>query len=115
MAQGAWRKTAPPVPFRLQLVERGVDAAGRQERRVAPFLDQAAAFQHLDAVRQAAGTQPMADQEDRAPLRRPGETLVDCRVSFGVQRRRRLIKHQQERQERDGRGGTQAAPRIHVV
>ncbi len=66
--------------------QRGISAAPGEQRLMRPFLDDAAAFQHDQAVHAADRRQPMGDRDDRAALHQFGELLLDRRLDLRIER-----------------------------
>ena len=86
--------------------QAGIDAAPRHQRVVAALLGDLAAVEHQDAVAIDHARQAVGQDQGRAALHQPVERLLDHRLVLGVDRRQRLVEHQDRRvaQQRAGDG-----------
>ena len=85
------------VPRRLCPEHGGVAAVARHQRVVVAGLDDAAAVQHIDAVRVAHGREPVGDQQDRAVVQHLAEAREQRPLRLGVHGRGGLVEHDEAR------------------
>ncbi|MFO1080005.1 MAG: hypothetical protein U1E23_05175 [Reyranellaceae bacterium] len=81
-----------------------IDAALRHQRRVRALLGDRAAVEHQDAIAVDDARQAMRQDQGGAAAHQAVERLLDHRLVLGVDRRQRLVQHQDRRvaQQRPG-------------
>src|SRR5688500_17653420 len=81
--------------------EGRVPAAEREKLVVRPALDDAPAVEHDDLVGIANGREPMGDRDHGTALREPLERPLDRSLGLRVERRGRLVEHEDRRVAED--------------
>ncbi|MPL60848.1 hypothetical protein SDC9_06410 [bioreactor metagenome] len=95
---------------RLPAPVAGIEPLRRQQLGMAALFDDAAAVEHDDAVHLGDGRQPVRDGKHGLALHHPGQRLLDLRLDLAVERRGRLVQHQDRRVLEEGAGERDALP-----
>ena len=85
-------------------------AVGAQELAVRPLFDDAAGVEHDEAVHLRDGREPVRDGDHRLAAHQRAEALLDRGLDLAVERRGRLVEHEDRRVLQDHAGNRDALP-----
>ena len=96
------------VGLALARPQARIEAAFGQQLEMLALLDDLAAIEHDDVVGMHDGGEAMRDDEARALARHAFERVLDLALGMAVERRGRLVEHQDRRRLQDGAGDRHA-------